>query len=285
LVDVYDSDSETDADTPEWVVEELTRAGVGDPVREARELSEWAVADPGGDSVDARLRELVRQRAAGTSLERLLGRVRFRSVELTIGPGVFQPQPETAVVVQAAVDRLAWLIADGHPHPRCVDLCTGCGTIAVTVAREVRAAEVHAVELDPVAASWAERNARHNDVTVHLHQGDVTDALPDGDGSFDVVVSNPPYVGSSEIEALPAAIREHDPLVALEAGADGLDLIRLVERTAARLLRSGGLVIVEHSDRQGGSAPEVFRRAGVWEHVADHPDHDGLDRFVTATRI
>ena len=276
---------ELDHDLPA-AVEQLTRAGVPDAEAEARLLAEHVAADRATGGVGAHtLADLVAQRCAGVPLPRLLGRVHFRSVELLIGPDVFRPQPETAVVVQAAVDQLAWLVADGTTRPRCIDLCTGCGTVAVTVAAEAPDAEVHAVELDPAALAWAERNAEHNGVQVQLHLGDVAHVLPDEQGTFDLVLSNPPYVAVHELAGVAPEVRDHDPHISLEAGADGLDLIRAVERTAARLLRPGGMVIVEHSDRQGRSAPAVFRGSGDWEAVADHLDHDGLDRFLTATRI
>ena len=89
---------------------------------------------------------------------------------------------------------------------------------------------------------------------------------------------------TGQLASVKPEVRDHDPAIALGAGPDGLDVIRAVERTARRLLRSGGLVVVEHSDRQGVSAPEVFRAAGVWTDIADHRDHDGLDRFVTAAK-
>jgi release factor glutamine methyltransferase len=211
--------------------------------------------------------------------------VKFRQVELWFGPGVFHPQPETDRVVQAAVDHLARLIAGGVARPQVADLCTGCGTIAVSVAKEVPAASVHAVDLDPNAITWAAANADVNQVQVQLHRQDLTLALDGHGASFDVVVSNPPYVAAHELDGVAAAAYARDPLLALLAGDDGLDLIRAVEAAAARLLKPGGLVVVEHSDRQGESAPAVFDRSGRWERVADHVDDEGLDRFVTALRL
>jgi release factor glutamine methyltransferase len=108
-------------------------------------------------------------------------------------------------------------------------------------------------------------------------------ALPELNAQFDLVASNPPYVASDELDRVKPEVR-HDPAVALGAGSDGLDIIRAVESAARRLLRPGGLLIVEHSDRQGRSAPAVFADQAVWADVRDHLDHDGLDRFVTAVR-
>jgi release factor glutamine methyltransferase len=113
--------------------------------------------------------------------------------------------------------------------------------------------------------------------------GDMADAFPDLDGAVDVVVSNPPYI------PVGAAVRDpevatHDPALALWSGADGLDAVRVVEQVAARLLRTGGTVVVEHADLQGVSAPAVFAGTGRWTDVADHRDLAGRDRYLTARR-
>lgn len=230
-----------------------------------------------------RYEELVVRRAQRVPLQHLLGRVGFRYLDLAIGPGAFVPRPETEVVVQWAVDVLR-----GADHPLVVDLCTGPGTIALAVANEVPGAAVHAVERDPGALAWAERNAQERaaagDTPTTLHLGDIAHALTDLYGCADLVLSNPPYVASGERDLVDPEVRDHDPAMALWAGADGLDVIRLVESVARRLLRPGGRVAVEHSDRQGRSAPEVFTAAGCWADVEDHRDLTGRDRFLTATR-
>ena len=109
-----------------------------------------------------------------------------------------------------------------------------------------------------------------------------TATLPSLDGTVDLGASNPPYVALDEAHLSEPEVIDHDPHVALFAGPDGLDVIREVEQAARRLLRPGGLVVVEHSDRQGRTAPEVFERAGGWVEVADHQDLTGRDRYVTA---
>ncbi len=198
---------------------------------------------------------------------------------------MFVPRPETESVVQWAVDAVR---REGWAAPLLVDLCAGSGTIAFALANEVPGATVHAVERDPGALAWTRRNAdnrvRAGDPQVHLHLGSAEDALPELDGTVDLVASNPPYVAVSERHLADPEVVDHDPEVALFAGEDGLDVVRLVEQAARRLLRPGGLVVVEHSDRQGRSAPEVFLGAGGWCEVEDHQDLTGRDRFVTARR-
>jgi release factor glutamine methyltransferase len=163
-----------------------------------------------------------------------------------------------------------------------VDLCTGSGAIALAVATELPGARVHAVELDPGAVEWAERNLAGTGVD--LRSGDRDGAFPELDGTVDVVVSNPPYIPLEAWESVTAEVRDHDPALALWSGQDGLEAMRVVEANAARLLRPGGVVVVEHADVQGESAPAVFSRTGRWREVADRPDLAGRPRFVTAVR-
>jgi len=221
---------------------------------------------------------LVERRAAREPLQHLVGTAAFRRLELRVGPGVFVPRPETEVVVDAALAAVA-----GHPAPLVVDLCAGSGVIAVSVATEHPGSAVHAVERHPDAVKWLRHNASELAPHVVVHQADVADPTVLGklDGTVDLVVSNPPYVAEAELAEVDPEVRDHDPRVALVAGDDGLDVVRLVAAAAHRLLRPGGTVVVEHSDRQGESAPAVLRAAG-FRDVTDHRDLAGRDRFVTA---
>jgi release factor glutamine methyltransferase len=232
------------------------------------------------------LQEVLRRRADREPLQHIVGSVGFRYVDLAVGPGVFIPRPESEVVAGWAIDAAR---NAGVPRPRVVDLCSGSGAIALAIANEVPTAEVHAVELDEGALAWAKRNAdareRAGDTAITLHHRDVVHAVPELDGTVDVVVSNPPYVGEDELDHVDPEVRDHDPHVALVAGPEGLDVIAEVERTAKRLLKTGGTVVVEHSDRQGESVPALFEKAGGWRDVADHPDLTGRARFTVAVRM
>lgn len=183
-----------------------------------------------------------------------------------------------------AVAALRRRIASGTKRPVCVDLCCGAGTVALSLAAEVPGAIVHAVEIDAGALAWAQRNVEHHGLDVHLHKADAGDALAKLNGTVDLVASNPPYVATGEIDQVSPEVRDHDPAVALGAGDDGLDIIRIVEESARRLLKGGGVVTVEHSDRQGTSALGVFGDARFWADARAHQDQEQLDRFVTATR-
>ena len=262
----------------------LEAAGVESPAYDASELLAFVLEVPRSrlplvEDVSAaqaeRFDHLVGQRAARVPLQHLTGVAHFRHVELRVGPGVFVPRPETELLAGWAVEQAAVLTA-----PVVVDLGTGSGAIARSVAHEVPAARVYAVELDEQAHSWAARNLAGTGVD--LRQGDLADAFDDLAGTADVVVSNPPYIPHEAWESVTPEVRDHDPELALYATGDGLDVIRVVERRAALLLRPGGQVGVEHAEVQGRTAPAVFTAAGRWEQVRDHRDLAGRARFLTA---
>ncbi len=271
----------------------LTEAGVDSPEHDARALavhvlglarpSDLLLADDPTEVQAAAFEELLARRADRVPLQHLTGTVGFRYLELEVGPGVFVPRPETESVVQWAVDAVH---AHGWTAPLAVDLCTGSGTIAFALANELPGATVHAVERDEAALAWTQRNAQNRvkagDPAVQLHLGSAEDALPGLDGTLDLVISNPPYVATTEAHIPDPEVLDHDPGIALWAGEDGLDVIRLVEQAARRLLKPGGLLVVEHSDRQGSTAPALLLAAGGWDEVQDHRDYAGRDRFVTA---
>lgn len=224
--------------------------------------------------------DLLARRAEREPLQHLTGVAYFRHVELAVGPGVFVPRPETELLAGWAIDR-----AGTADRPVVVDLCTGSGAIAKSIADEVPAAEVHAVELSEDAYPWAVRNL--SGTGVDLRQGDMADAFADLDGTVDVLVCNPPYIPLEAWESVAAEARDHDPGLALFSGQDGLDAIRVLERRAAELLRPGGVVGFEHADEQGpegesGGAPAVFSGTGRWVDVRDHLDLAGRPRFTTA---
>jgi release factor glutamine methyltransferase len=233
---------------------------------------------------DPRYWDDVARRASREPLQHITGRAYFRYLELEVGPGVFVPRPETEVMTGWAIDALREM---DTAAPVVADLGTGSGAIALAIAQEVPGARVHAVEADPLARQWAERNiarcavaAPHTAGRVTLHDGDFASALPDLSGAADLVISNPPYIPIGSW--VPAEVGEYDPATALWGGADGLDSIRVIERAARRLLRDGGLVAVEHGAPQGGAVYWVFSEEQGWGGTRNHCDLAGRDRFVTA---
>jgi release factor glutamine methyltransferase len=223
---------------------------------------------------------LVSERRARVPLQHLTGRAGFRRLDLAVGPGVFVPRPETELVAGIAIAE-----ARGRATPTVVDLCTGSGAIALAVADEVPGARVHAVELGPEAHAWAERNVADTRLPVDLRLGDATTAFPELEGQVDVVVSNPPYIPTGMVPLDPE-VRDHDPELALYGGSeDGLRIPLAVAARGARLLRPGGLLVMEHADSQGESLPAALHRTCHWQDVTDHPDLTGRPRAVTARRV
>jgi len=220
------------------------------------------------------------RRAAREPLQHITGLAPFRSLELAVGPGVFVPRPETEFVAQLAIDAL---LAVPTAQPLAVDLGTGSGAIALALATEVPHAQVVAVERSPEAHAWAERNIRASGAdNIRLVLGDLADALPELDGTVDVVASNPPYIPD---DAIPrdVEVRLHDPAAALYGGPDGLDVVRALSRRARALLRPGGALVIEHGELQGAAMRELLASDG-WRAAATHRDLLGRDRVTTAVR-
>lgn len=228
---------------------------------------------------------LVAERAARVPLQHLTGTAPFRRLELEVGPGVFVPRPET----EQAVDHVLAAL-EGIEDPVVVDLCTGSGALALGVADEAPQTEVIAVELSDLALAWAARNIETTGLPVRLVAADATadparvPDLADLVGRVDVVVSNPPYVPVGMVPVDPE-VADHDPDIALYGGSeDGLVIPLAVAAAAARLLRPGGRLVMEHAEGQGESLPRALAATGAWGDVADHPDLAGRPRTATARR-
>jgi release factor glutamine methyltransferase len=248
-------------------------------VPRARLLTLVDVAEDAAGRYDA----LLAQRADRVPLQHLTGRAPFRHLELAVGPGVFVPRPETEQLAGWALERLA-----GMAEPVVVDLGAGSGALALSLAHEHPGARITAVERDPGAIDWTRHNAAARaaagDTPVEVLAGDMTDPelLRSLDGAVDLLVSNPPYVPDGA--RVPREVADHDPPLALWGGPDGLDVVRGLLRTAARLLKPGGRLGIEHADQQGSALPALVRSHGGFADVEDHADLAGRPRFTTARR-
>ncbi|GAA1841430.1 peptide chain release factor N(5)-glutamine methyltransferase [Agromyces salentinus] len=263
-------DPEVDADLLIGHVLGLSRGGVQARVVVGGEVSE---ADA------AALASLVERRVAREPLQHITGRAPFRSLDLLVGPGVLVPRPETEGVAQLAIDALRSM-ADAEPIA--VDLGTGSGAIALSLATEVPHARVYAVELSADAVAWARRNVDELGAPVTLVEGDLADAVPELDGLASVVVSNPPYVPAAAIPADPE-VHLHDPVLALYGGEDGLDVIRAISTRALALLRPGGALVIEHFETQSAQIAALLAADG-WRAISHHRDLTMRDRATTAVR-
>ncbi|MFP5314493.1 MAG: peptide chain release factor N(5)-glutamine methyltransferase [Actinomycetes bacterium] len=230
-----------------------------------------------GAAAPERFGELVAERARRVPLQHITGVAYFRGLELAVGPGVFIPRPETETVAQLAIDAARLL-----PGARVADLGTGSGAIAGSVAQEVPDALVFAVELSDLAFAWAERNLAPFGVT--LVRADYAEALTEHNGTFDVVVSNPPYIPTEAVPREPE-VAEHDPDMALYGGsADGLRLPLAAAAAAARLLNPGGYFVMEHAEVQAAALAAILGADPSWTTVLTHQDLSGRDRATSAKR-
>ena len=272
------------ADAVREATDVLAEAGVPSPRADAELLAEHLLGVGlgrlralmlGDTPAPDGYRELIAERARRIPLQHITGVAHFRYLELAVGPGVFIPRPETESVVQLVIDRL-----QGQARPKVVDLGTGSGAIAGSIAHEVPGAEVHAVEFSEFAHAWAARNLLP--LGVHLVRGDLRDALPEHNGTFDVVVSNPPYIPAEAVPNEPE-VALHDPPEALYGGgADGMVLPTAAAASAARLLVPGGYFVMEHAEVQAGWIATMLERSGLWTAVATHRDLNGRDRATSA---
>ncbi|HEX3731398.1 MAG TPA: peptide chain release factor N(5)-glutamine methyltransferase [Mycobacteriales bacterium] len=232
-----------------------------------------------------RFLRLVAQRATRVPLQHLTGIAPFRRIELSVGPGVFIPRPETELLAGWGIERLS-ARPSGADRSRAVDLCAGSGAIGLALANELPGMHVTAVESDPGALPWLARNVANVGIAegsgVEIVSGDATDpgVLGELDGSVNLVLSNPPYIDRVETVAPEAG---HDPAEALWADEGGLAVLRGVVRRAESLLHVGGQFGIEHAESQGAAVRKLLP-GGVWREIATHHDLAGRDRFTTAQR-
>lgn len=235
-------------------------------------LLDRPVAPAAVAAVDAALA----RRARREPLQHLTRRAPFGDLELHVGPGVFVPRPETERLVELALATIS------SPAPAVVDLGSGSGAVAIGLARSDPSARVWAVESSPHAWPWLVRNAREfgcgRVVPVFGRMGEV--ALPGAPFALDAVLSNPPYIPRAD-EPRDPEVRLFDPSVALYGGVDGLDDIRGIVTYAARRLVPGGIVLLEHDERQGDAIRGLLADTGFVDQVTER-DLAGRDRLTGA---
>ncbi len=265
---------------------QLTAAGVASARWEAERLAahalgvEWGdiwvrLREDVGEETAQRLDAFVHRRAGGEPLAYILCSTIFYGREIAVGPGVLVPRPETETLVEAALD----LVAD-LPDPKIVDVGTGSGAIAIALAVERSGAEVWGTDISEQALEWASLNERSAGVDVHLVRGDLFEGVPSNMRcSFDLVVSNPPYIADGS--QLPSDV-EAEPNQALFAGADGTDvLLRLVDQSVEWVKSTGALALEVGTPDQARLVAEGLE---AWAEVAIREDRTGRPRVVTARR-
>jgi release factor glutamine methyltransferase len=222
------------------------------------------------------LYEMLARRLKREPLQHIIGLAPFRFLELSVGPGVFVPRPETESVAQLAIDFLK-----KRPAALVLDVGTGSGAIALALKTETDA-RVIAVELSADAAAFARQNFDRYGADIELRVGDFREVTGDLTGSLDLLISNPPYIPNDAIPRDPE-VRDFDPELALYSGEDGLDLIRDLAIFGRLLVRPGGAMVLEHADGQSDAVVELLLSAG-WSAVTAHPDATERLRAVSAIR-
>ncbi|MET8569479.1 putative protein N(5)-glutamine methyltransferase [Streptomyces sp. NPDC004783] len=208
----------------------------------------------------AELTSLVGRRVAGLPLELVLGWAEFRGLRIAVTSGVFVPRRRTEFLVEQA-------LAHAPDASVVVDLCCGSGAVGAALAAALGRPEVHAADVDPVAVRCARGNLAAAGGRVYT--GDLFEALPTAlRGRIGILAANVPYVPSGEVPLLPAEARDHEPLAALDGGADGLDVLRRVAAEAPGWLAPGGCLLVETGERQAAAAVDAFTRSGLTARLA-----------------
>lgn len=228
------------------------------------------------------LRAGVARRAAGEPLQYVAGEVAFRHIVVKVGSGVLIPRPETEVLVGLVLERIAAI-----ETPRVLDIGTGSGCIALSILKEHPGATVLATDLSPEAAAIAQANADRLGFSdrFEVRVGDLSDPVtPEEFGTFDAVVSNPPYVPSAEVDTLALEVIGFEPRLALDGGSDGLDVYRRLLPTVERLLTDRGVLAVELHETNAPQARTLAVELKSYSAVQVLPDLAGRLRFVLAER-
>jgi len=240
---------------------------------------------PVDDLVRAKMRGLVQRRVQGEPVAYLVGYREFFSLDFHLTPGVFIPRPDTESLVLEALEKL-----QNVSSPRILELCVGSGCISVSLAVQKPDATLTAVDLSPLACEATKQNAsRHNVLnSVHVLQGNLFDALDvqsqNENQKYDLLISNPPYVCTHEIERLARDIRDFEPHAALDGGEDGLDIVRKILDEGPSYVKPGGWCLLEMDPMQIESCLEMASDSKSWTQGRSRKDLSGLQRCVILQR-
>lgn len=225
-------------------------------------------------------RKLIVRRRRAEPVAYILGVREFYGLPISVDARVLVPRPETETLVEVALRRTAALHLGGDA----LDLCTGSGCVAIALARRRPTWRITGVDISEDALAVARRNAERLGAawSVHFTPGDLDSALPPG-AEFDLVTANPPYIPTAEIETLGPDVRDHEPRLALDGGADGLSLVRRIVLSSRARLRPGGILAMEVGHGQAGAVLELLGEAGLSD-LSVESDLSRIERVVSARR-
>ncbi|MGQ9508224.1 MAG: peptide chain release factor N(5)-glutamine methyltransferase [Thermodesulfobacteriota bacterium] len=238
-----------------------------------------------GKGEEEKFKEIVQRRVKGEPLQYLLGYQEFWSIPFKVDPRVLIPRPETELLVEEGISILLKNTFERIPYV--LELGTGCGAIAISLAKEIKPLLIVATDLSKEAIEVAKENAKEAGVfeRIIFLIGDLFEPFTVLKRSFDLILSNPPYIKDSEIESLPKEIKNHEPLMALKGGEDGLDFYRRIIFQAPQHLKQKGWLLLELGEGQGEKVTEIFEGAGEFQKPILLKDLSGIDRVIKAQKI
>ena len=230
---------------------------------------------------EGKFRELVLRRSRREPVAYITGRKEFWSLDFFVSSAVLIPRPETELLVELVLQYVGRL-AGGRPV-RVLDIGTGSGAISVCLARELPVAQIVALDISPVALDVARVNAERHGVAdrIRFLTGDLFSVLE----TFDLIVSNPPYIRSGELPWLAPEIREWEPVIALDGGPDGFDTYRRIIAEAHKYLANGGSIVLEIGADMAPDLVDLFARAGRYGPASVYQDYAGKDRVIAAVKL
>jgi len=242
--------------------------------------------DPSSHEGKENLEHLIQRRVSGEPLQYLLGHQEFWSINLKVDPRVLIPRPETEFLVEQSLSILSESFRRSTLYV--LEIGTGSGAIAISLAKEVRDLFIVATDISGEALLLARENARSAGVLRQMTfvKGDLFGPfrLMREKGPFDLILSNPPYIHRSEVQTLAREIRDHEPIVALDGGEDGMDFYRGIISQAPSYLREGGWLLLEAGEKQGEKVSGLIEREGLFSRPERIKDLSGIERVVKARR-
>jgi len=229
-------------------------------------------------------RSLIKRRIGREPLQYITGTQEFWSLDFAVNRHVLIPRPETEIVVEQAITVANEFRPNGSPSLRILDIGTGCGAIAIALAKEIPEALIWATDISDAALEVARLNALTHDVSdkIAFEQGDLWEALSETDRRFDIIVSNPPYVSSQEYTDLVPEIRDYEPETALDGRVDGMFYLKKIIQKAWHFLNSDGWIILEMAPQQTQIALDLMEQIARYEPGARIRDYSRRYRVVKA---